>query len=136
MFSKEVIKLTPKVNEVLKKMGWKWKPEEGEWCVYKKNQWLIVNPKSKNIGEIWLNDPEMSYGFLAKKKKLIPILYWEKILTVLTGMGYVFKIGNSLTIAYGCCLWKNGVVVVDITSWHSWQMVVMQAVVKMGGDKK
>lgn len=92
MFSKEAIKLTPKVCEVLKELGWeKWEPEEGEWGLTDYNEAVLIY---KNIDKNKKNCPLLAnteYGVTScigpeYHEVGIPILHWEKIRKIVEGL--------------------------------------------------
>ena len=88
MFTEKEIILAPKVYEVLKKLGWEWIPEEGEWCleteIYYKYLILAYYKKGEEI-LIWKKGSGKRW---AEKTEYLPILHWEKIEEILIKFGY------------------------------------------------
>ena len=142
MFTKREIELAPQVNEALTKLKWNgWEIQEGEWCLYKKKGYLIVNPASRNADDIWLNDFNRSTVFLAKVKKCIPILHWEDIERILQ-QNYIIGIraiyNTRENREYKCVIAKrdsSGLGKKAEANGETRQESVMKAVVRLGENK-
>jgi len=86
MFSKAEIKLAPKVHKVLKELGYKWRPEEGEWGLTDYGEAVLIyrniDEKTKENCPLLANTE--TYGVTAcigpgYHEVGIPILHWERI---------------------------------------------------------
>ena len=111
MFTKEEQKLAPKVVQAIEKITqsarreWEWKPEVGEWCLYKSRidlllqdedgHWYFGIRRDRLFGELHtLANPVCFYGIA----NLIPLLHWEKLEDILEDLGFfleVEKIGRK-----------------------------------------
>ena len=96
MFTKEEIELAPKVYEVLKGMGWKWEPKEGDWALTDTGEAVLIyknmDEKSKENCPFLANTTS-SYGITSCigpefHEVGIPILHWERIEEILEKRGY------------------------------------------------
>ena len=137
MFSKAEIKLAPKVHKVLKKLGYKWIPEEGEWGLTDYGEAVLiyrnVDEKSKENCSLLANTE--TYGVTAcigpgYHEVGIPILHWEKIEEVLEKMGWS---------RFQFTRWGNGVRVdIFLREQHIFgrgktrQLAVMRSIIKLG----
>jgi len=131
MFTKKQIELAPKVNKVLNKLGWKWKPQWRDLCWWGNNLACVIQVNEPANGWIVIS-PGHRYLTSTPYASLVPILHWEELLSILTKVGYVFEVAHSLNLAYGCRLWKEGVMLADIDSCNNWQEAVMRAIIKLG----
>lgn len=135
------MKLAKPLVEAIKKISkgtWKWKPEQGEWCVNKEGGYAqLVSDVDKETGDIYLSSP--SGHVWLHSVNFIPILYWERIVKILEGMGYYvginrFKPQKQEKAECYCEIWKDGVFYIKIFG-NNYQQVTMQAVVGLVGGK-
>jgi len=151
MFTKEAQELASKVYEAIKKISkgkWEWEPKAGggEWCIYNKKPHLIVGVGVGN--DLWLRKSGiMCYMFEPdKRKKIIPLLHWERIEEILEGMGYrvymeEFYMDRSLKARKSaeCKIYKygedlqGGTLLIKIEA-KSCQLAVMRAVIELGKE--
>lgn len=120
--AEKVMYLAPRNVEVLKKLGWKWKLETGQFVIYKGKVGLIDNfcPDSKNLTRV-----------LPESDEFIPIVDWQEIERFLE-----LKDKYRLHIRYNdegwiCKIAKHigySKLVGDVEGAESRQKAVMQAV--------
>jgi len=102
MFTKEVIETAKPCDNALRKLGWKWKPQPGEWCIYKKNGEiaLVTDYYPKTASNKYetvevLFPPRENTRVEEFANNFIPILHWEKIEKILEKAGYGIHISSS-----------------------------------------
>jgi len=92
MFTKEVIKIVKPCDKALKKLGWKWRPKEGEWGLTDYGEVVLIytntDEKSKENCPLLANTK--AYGITScigpeYHEVGIPILHWEKIKEIVEG---------------------------------------------------
>ncbi|MBA7492544.1 hypothetical protein ES702_03094 [subsurface metagenome] len=135
MFTKEVIALALKVNEAIKKISkgkWEWEPEIGE-CFYGLSKVLhwIVNEKQC-----------FSVTQYIEKRKLTPLLHWERIISILKSLGYL--VGISINVAFTGSEIQihrksnqdhvNSRMILDEMYDSEPQLAVMRAVIELGKE--
>jgi len=140
MFSEEVVELAPKVYEVLKKLGWEWEPEEGEWFVSNGRTFLIVKKRKKGI--TYYHD---YYGiaenlFRIAIEDVIPILHWEKIKKILEGLGYsialsISNYGGEIMVTRTDEYEHDATLFESSYKGNNVQEAVMETVIKLGEEK-
>lgn len=89
--AKKVKSLIRKTVRTLKRMGWKWNIEIGEWACYRLVKGGISEPEciiAYNGKQIWLH----RIGWLISSRALVPVLHWEKILAVLKTLGFSYTL--------------------------------------------
>jgi len=86
MFTKVEIDLAPGVYDVLKRFGWEWKPQEGEWALTDTGEAVLIykniDKKSKKNCPLLANTRD--YGVTScigpeYHEVGTPIIHWEKI---------------------------------------------------------
>lgn len=128
---------------------WEWEVEEGEWCVYtnsvqKETCFLVIKPKTQNVGEIWLNNQAISASFLTKRDKCTPILGWEKIREIIKRYGYSMAItsgtkgGRIVVTKFGRALLPpfNSKETHNVYHKNHLQSAVMREVIKIAKELK
>jgi len=115
------------------KIGWKWEPKPGEWCVLWDKAVLIYRTYDDKV-IVNLGQPEH------RAKNVIPILHWEEIERVLEGVGYYLKLNHydqengSAFVARFDREKTNEFLPEHEVPCKSRQEVVMRAVIKLGEE--
>lgn len=136
LFTREEIKLAPKVIESIKKIAkgqgkkWEWEPERGNWFLGENNQLFLVTDIWKNF---IFDDP---YCYEGGFNEVIPLLHWEKLEKILEETtGYFLEVEKI-----GCenceCLVLKGTGdpetgCVAVGKGKTRQEAVMRAIVKL-----
>lgn len=120
-------------NDVLERLGWKWKPEPGEWFLNKQgNPRLMIGFNGYHI--------EDAENLIYYPPEIVPILHWEEIERVLEGVGYIIEIETFSFTNYNpyCKIYKklNFAEIERIVkqSGKSRQEAVMKAVIKLAEE--
>lgn len=120
---------------------WKWKPEVGEWCLWKDKPYVIYEVE-ENIGpDIGYRDTRIAapYDFhYVMRKNLTPILHWEKIEEILKQLGYVLTGDSWLGDTYNTWIYSEhdkffGDPLV-MCNGKTRQLAVMRAVIELGKE--
>lgn len=121
------------------KVEWEWKPEVGERFIHKKKIFLVINTEQCGIFPfpyfIHYHDEEMCLGMKDRQtesRKVIPLLYWERILRILRGLGYGVFVETQL---HNCraTISRDGAEIVRKIGEGS-QSAMMQAVIELGKE--
>lgn len=77
---------------------WEWKPEVGEYCIYRPNspyfnKLELITGINKEKRKLLLSHSIDSYPM----DECIPLLHWEKLEEILEEMGYVIDLGKEYT---------------------------------------
>lgn len=121
--------LAKSCNNVLEKLGWKWKPEMSEWYIIEATDIIKLIPEGGGME-------------LGKK---IPILHWEEIERVLDKIGYKLKLKEGLPeCRWRCTLHKETCINGGRVGWQvspsaigwakSRQEAVMRSVIQLGKE--
>lgn len=116
------------------KVGWKWQPKVGEWCLYG-NTLLLITKVTVSVLEVSSGMVEV-----VKANKVIPILSWETIKRVLEKCNHrtytsISDSGNALCqiCFYGRRKGRHNVMAK--ANGKSRQQAVMLATIKLGEEK-
>ncbi len=88
MFSEKQIALTPKVNEILKELGWEWEPDVGQFFEYKGKVFLIpidFDMCADGNGHYIVFGKDDQRYYLSD---CTPFLHWEIIEEILYELSY------------------------------------------------
>jgi len=151
MFTKEVIELAKPCVEAIKKISkakgkeWKWKPEVGEWCLWKKHPHLVLEPEGQdNWFTIYADkvdkmdyDEPYYYRLVVPIKRCIPFLHWEKLEKIMEGLGYELRLdkrGDPPNVAFDAGLGKIGepIFASQLIQAPTRQEAVMRAIIRLG----
>ena len=144
--SKERIKLTPQTNEALKKLGWKWDPKVGDWCIWSGGLHLVMGKPfyrddydggmRPGQGGLWVNcrSVEQTIDIMHRVENCTPILHWEDdIEPILEEKGYDL-VAWLRPDGYWCRIrdWKE----IDICEgpYKTRQVAIMQVVIKLAEE--
>jgi len=146
MFTKEVIELAKPCVEAIKKISkakgkeWKWKPEVGEWCLWKKHPHLVLEPEGQdNWFTIYVDKDEAYYHRLVVPlKRCIPLLHWEKLEGILEDLGYFLEVEKIGCEDCECLILKGtgdpDTECIAVGRGKTRQEAVMRAIIKLGEE--
>lgn len=142
MFNKIEIDLAKPAYEALKEIAkrqgkkWEWEPEIGEWCLWKNQPHIVLEPEEQdNWITLFVGKDEAYYRQLVvPMERCVPLLRWEKLEKILESLGYVVMIYQDR-----CEIWaedNTGMRLRVRRKGRSRQEAVMRAVIKLGEEEK
>lgn len=147
MFTKEAIELAKPCIEAIKKISkakgkkWEWKPEVGEWCLWKKHPHLVLEPEGQdNWFTIYVDKDEAYYHRLVVPlKRCTPLLHWEKLEKIMGGLGYELRLdkrGDPPNVAFDAGFGKIGepIFASQLIQAPTRQEAVMRAIIELGEE--
>lgn len=99
--AKEAKPWSRKTARILKRMGYKWKPEPGQWVCCRLVKGGISEPElivAYNGRQVELH----RLGMLTSARGLVPVLPWGRIAKILEGMGYIVKVKDQEDFGEDC----------------------------------